>query len=69
MDRTQRNYDDFVSRVGCQNTTDSLQCLREAPYEALKAAMDASSSIFSKQVSTQLVTNITAHAEIPCGSL
>jgi acetylcholinesterase len=47
----QRSYDEFVRQAGCQNTTDSLQCLREAPYETLRNAMEASPSILSKQVS------------------
>jgi acetylcholinesterase len=49
----QWSYNEFVMRAGCQNATDSLQCLREAPYETLKAAMDASASILSEKVSTE----------------
>jgi acetylcholinesterase len=43
-------FDEFVLRSGCQNATDSLQCLREAPYETLNAAMQASASILSRKV-------------------
>ena len=47
----QKDYDSFVQAVGCQNATDALQCLREAPHDAIKAAMDASNSLFSNSVS------------------
>ncbi|KAI0704351.1 carotenoid ester lipase precursor [Cytidiella melzeri] len=45
----QRSYDQFVLAAGCQNATDSLQCLREAPYKVLQDAMNVSPSILSRQ--------------------
>ncbi len=47
----QRTYDQLVAYAGCQNATDSLQCLREVPYDVLKAGMNASPSLFSRLVS------------------
>ncbi|KAI0704340.1 carotenoid ester lipase precursor [Cytidiella melzeri] len=41
----QQDYDNLVRSVGCQNATDSLQCLREAPIEAITKALDATNSI------------------------
>ena len=46
----QKYYDALVSQTGCSGSQDSLECLRQAPYDELKAAMDASPSIFSLQV-------------------
>ncbi|KAI0044198.1 carotenoid ester lipase precursor [Auriscalpium vulgare] len=42
-------YDDLVFRTGCNGTSDTLQCLRQVPYNTLKAAMDKSPSIFAYQ--------------------
>ncbi|KAI0804500.1 carotenoid ester lipase precursor [Irpex lacteus] len=44
----QRTYDQLVAYAGCQNASDTLQCLREAPYDVLKAGMNASPSLFSR---------------------
>ena len=48
----QKYYDELVRATGCANATDTLQCLREVPYLALKAAVDATPHILSYQVST-----------------
>ncbi|KAI9457440.1 carotenoid ester lipase precursor [Lactarius psammicola] len=45
----QKYYDDLVKRTDCSGSSDTLACLRAAPYEKLKAAMDSSPSIFSYQ--------------------
>lgn len=44
VDQGQQSYDHLVESVGCQNSTDSLQCLRTVPYEAFKAALNSSAS-------------------------
>ncbi|KAI0084373.1 carotenoid ester lipase precursor [Irpex rosettiformis] len=49
VENGQWSYNQLVGNVGCQNASDSLQCLREVPYDALKAAMNASPSILSRQ--------------------
>ncbi|KAH9027863.1 carotenoid ester lipase precursor [Lactarius hengduanensis] len=41
----QRYYDDLVVRTGCSDSSDTLACLRAAPYDELKAAMDTSQLI------------------------
>lgn len=46
-------YDALVDQVGCSGSSDTLECLRQAPFDKLKAAMDASPDIFSFQVSCQ----------------
>ncbi|PSR79565.1 hypothetical protein PHLCEN_2v6976 [Hermanssonia centrifuga] len=43
----QKFYDAFVVAAGCEGSSDTLQCLREAPFAMLQQAMDASPSIFS----------------------
>jgi acetylcholinesterase len=42
----QKHYDDLVLRTSCLHTEDTLDCLRQTPYETLKAAIDASMGIF-----------------------
>ena len=50
-------YDTIVEQVGCANATDSLQCLREAPADALLAAAGTLPGSSSYPVSqNQLVT-------------
>lgn len=48
-------YDDLVTRTGCAGASDTLQCLREVPYDTLKNAMNMSPSIFAYQVSYELI--------------
>jgi len=43
-------YDQIVRDTGCSGSTDTLQCLREVDYDTLKAAIDATPSIFAFQV-------------------
>ncbi|KAH8982158.1 carotenoid ester lipase precursor [Lactarius hatsudake] len=47
--RGQQYYDYLVERTGCTGSSDTLACLRVAPYEELKAAMDSTPSLFSYQ--------------------
>ena len=51
----QRYYNDLVAGTNCTNASDTLQCLREAPYETLKKAIDATPSLLSYQVSWYLL--------------
>ncbi|KAF8259500.1 carotenoid ester lipase precursor [Lactarius quietus] len=44
----QQYYDDIVELTGCSGSSDTLECLRAAPYDKLKAAMN-NPSIFSNQ--------------------
>ena len=46
----QKYYDDLVLRTSCLHTEDTLDCLRQAPYEIIKAAIDASMGIFDYTV-------------------
>ncbi|KAF8837132.1 alpha beta-hydrolase [Paxillus ammoniavirescens] len=45
----QKYYDALVSETGCSSATDTLQCLREVPYETLLDAVNQSPNIFSYQ--------------------
>ena len=46
----QDSYDKLVQDAGCGSASDTLDCLRQLPYDKLKGAMDQSASIFSYQV-------------------
>lgn len=48
-------YDAIVRDTGCSGAADTLQCLREAPFDNLKAAIDNTPSLFSFQVCTRTV--------------
>jgi len=47
---SQGSYDKLVQDAGCASASDTLDCLRQLPYNELKGAMDQSASIFSYQV-------------------
>lgn len=46
----QKYYDALVSETGCTGSADTLECLRQLPFETLEAAVDQSPDIFSPQV-------------------
>ena len=46
----QKYYDALVAQTNCTGASDTLQCLRQVPYDTLKAAVDASPNLFSFQV-------------------
>ena len=46
----QSYYDALVAETGCSGATDTLQCLREVPYETLLSAVNQSPGIFAYQV-------------------
>ncbi|KAF9049515.1 carotenoid ester lipase precursor [Hymenopellis radicata] len=52
IEHGQKNYDDIVSKTGCTGSPDTLACLRTVPYQTLKAAIDASPSVFDYQFMT-----------------
>ncbi|TCD66643.1 hypothetical protein EIP91_001111 [Steccherinum ochraceum] len=39
-------YDAIVTHVGCDASPDTLECLRQSPFDKLKAAIDASPNLF-----------------------
>lgn len=57
----QSTYDELVSKVNCSNTVDSLQCLREVPFQTLNAVLngtDGSSEYnFAPVVDGDLIRN------------
>ena len=50
ISKGQGHYDDLVAKAGCQNATDSLQCLREVPSSVIQDAMNSTPSILDKEV-------------------
>ena len=46
----QKYYDALVAQTGCTGAADSLQCLREVPYDKLMDAINDSPGILSYQV-------------------
>ena len=50
----QETYDTIVKETGCAGSSDTLQCLREVPYDEFLAAMDRTPNIFSWEVSQHL---------------
>ncbi|VDC05628.1 unnamed protein product [Peniophora sp. CBMAI 1063] len=45
----QKYYDALVNATGCSGSSDTLQCLREVPYEELKEAVNQGPNIFAYQ--------------------
>ena len=52
----QTYYDTLVSQTNCTGSPDTLQCLRQLPFDTLKAAVDASPSMFAPQVCSFIST-------------
>jgi acetylcholinesterase len=46
----QQDYDEFVRKTGCAGTEDTLECLRQAPFSVLKAAVDSGPGTISYRV-------------------
>lgn len=46
----QQGYDDLVRAAGCAGAEDTLDCLRQVPFPALKEAMNGLPSFFSYRV-------------------
>ena len=51
-------YDLIVNEVGCNGTEDTLQCLREAPYEKFQAASSSTPSLFSNTVCDHIFVHV-----------
>ncbi|TFY80547.1 hypothetical protein EWM64_g3464 [Hericium alpestre] len=45
----QKYYDTLVQQTGCSNASDTLECLRQAPYDLLKAAVGQTPAVTSYQ--------------------
>ena len=52
VEKQQEYYDAIVEAVGCTGTQDTLQCLREAPADALVASAQALPGILGYKVWT-----------------
>ena len=46
----QQDYDNLVRAAGCAEADDTLECLRQLPFPALKAAVNTSPTLLSYQV-------------------
>ena len=53
-------YDALVAGTGCTGAADTLQCLREAPYDQLMDAINDSPGILSYQVRTLYLCECTS---------
>ncbi|CAK5270426.1 unnamed protein product [Mycena citricolor] len=49
VENGQKYYDQIVQQTGCAGASDTLECLRTVPFASLKAAQDATPSIFAYQ--------------------
>ena len=56
----QSTYDTIVEQVGCADATDTLQCLREAPGDALMAAAATLPGSASYPVSRKAVWTLSS---------
>lgn len=45
-------YDNIVTETGCLSSSNTLDCLRDVPYETLKAVIDKTPGFFDYQVNT-----------------
>ena len=50
ISKLQPTFDLIVSETGCASASDTLECLREVPAEAITAAMDQTPTFLSFQV-------------------
>ena len=50
LEQGQVYYDYAVEQVNCSSASDTLDCLRSAPYEALQAVFNQMPSAFTYQV-------------------
>ncbi|KAL4906169.1 hypothetical protein BDW74DRAFT_190229 [Aspergillus multicolor] len=48
--RSQASFEAIVSKVGCSNSWDKLQCLREVPFQTLNATYDTISGSFAPTI-------------------
>ncbi|OBZ66729.1 Lipase 4 [Grifola frondosa] len=55
ISKTQGTYDFVVSEMGCSSSPDTSACLRAAPVESIKYAMDKTSNFSLISLSTYLV--------------
>jgi len=58
----QQDYDELVRTVGCAGAEDTLECLRQVPFSALKEAVNMSPGFLSYRVcynSFNLLSKIT----------
>lgn len=55
IEHGQKYYDALVKNAACDNSPDTLQCLRSVPYARFKYAMDLSPNFFAHQVTAGFV--------------
>ena len=51
-------YDYIVDKTGCTGARDTLQCLREVPFESLSAATNSTPSLFNYSVRQLVVSHM-----------
>jgi len=60
----QQDYDNLVRAAGCAGTEDTLECLRQVPFPALKEAMNMSPTVRSYRVSHYSPTPLSAITDL-----
>lgn len=55
IENGQQYYDALVENAGCDNSPDTLECLRSVPYAIFKHAMDLSPNFFAYQVKSEII--------------
>ena len=63
ISQSQAAFDDLAAKVNCSGSSDKIQCLREAPYAILKAAINDSPGLFDySSLSTVRIYNSHMYA-------
>jgi len=56
----QQDYDDLVRAAGCAGSEDTLECLRQVPFSALKEAVNMSPGFLSYRVCHNPLDSLSA---------
>jgi hypothetical protein len=65
IEHGQQYFDLMVEKTGCKGSSDTLNCLREVPYNTFKKAMDESPNFFAYQVRAVFILSLNDLAHSP----
>jgi hypothetical protein len=63
IEHGQKHYDLLVKNAACDGSPDTLECLRNIPYDRFKYAMDLSQNFFAYQVKANTSSTIPLFIE------
>ena len=63
IEHGQHYYDALVKNAGCDSSPDTLECLRNVPYNRFKYAMDISPNFFAYQVKADASSTASSFIE------